>query len=233
MDCSLPVSSIHGIFQARVLEWVAISFSRGIFPTQGWNPGLPHGRQTLYHLSHQGSPGIGKIGPSLSFRLSPTHLSLYSNYSLRSYCAPRFNLGCRGEPAAPVPTLPPPVVGGHANTCNIPHSRSVGWAPVSLSLSLCFRSRDNSLELASSLQGSLPTSGLQPSQGLTTKPGSQSAASAQPQGHEARWAGWPALATVQTLQMLFMELELKSIPQISLFHRASQTLLDFHTDREA
>ena len=29
MDCSLPGSSIHGIFQARVLEWVTISFSRG------------------------------------------------------------------------------------------------------------------------------------------------------------------------------------------------------------
>ena len=29
MDCSLPCSCIHGIFQARVLEWVAISFSRG------------------------------------------------------------------------------------------------------------------------------------------------------------------------------------------------------------
>ena len=43
-----------GFFQARVLEWVAI-FSRGIFPTQGSNLGLPHGRQTLYHLSHQGS----------------------------------------------------------------------------------------------------------------------------------------------------------------------------------
>ena len=28
MDCSLPGSSIHGIFQARVLEWVAIAFSR-------------------------------------------------------------------------------------------------------------------------------------------------------------------------------------------------------------
>ena len=27
MDCSLPGSSIHGIFQARVLKWVAISFS--------------------------------------------------------------------------------------------------------------------------------------------------------------------------------------------------------------
>ena len=29
MDCSLQCSSIHGIFQARVLEWVAISFCRG------------------------------------------------------------------------------------------------------------------------------------------------------------------------------------------------------------
>ena len=29
MDCSLPVSSVHGIFQARVLQWVAIPFSRG------------------------------------------------------------------------------------------------------------------------------------------------------------------------------------------------------------
>ena len=30
MDCSLPGSSIHGIFQARVLEWVAIAFSTEI-----------------------------------------------------------------------------------------------------------------------------------------------------------------------------------------------------------
>ena len=29
MDCSLPGSSVHGILQARILEWVAISFSRG------------------------------------------------------------------------------------------------------------------------------------------------------------------------------------------------------------
>ena len=29
----------------------------GILPTQGWNPGLSHCRQTLYHLHHQGSPG--------------------------------------------------------------------------------------------------------------------------------------------------------------------------------
>ena len=30
MDCSLPGSSVHGIFQARVLEWVAIAFSRSL-----------------------------------------------------------------------------------------------------------------------------------------------------------------------------------------------------------
>ena len=55
MDCSRPCSSIHGIFQATVLEWVAISFSGGIFPTQGLNPGLLHCRQARYPLSHQGS----------------------------------------------------------------------------------------------------------------------------------------------------------------------------------
>ena len=29
MDCSLPGSSVHGIFQARILEWVAVPFSKG------------------------------------------------------------------------------------------------------------------------------------------------------------------------------------------------------------
>ena len=29
MDCGLPDSSVHGIFQARILQWVAISHSRG------------------------------------------------------------------------------------------------------------------------------------------------------------------------------------------------------------
>ena len=32
MDCSLPGSSVHGILQARILEWVAIFFSRGSSP---------------------------------------------------------------------------------------------------------------------------------------------------------------------------------------------------------
>ena len=36
MDCSLPDSSIHGIFQARILEWVAISFSRRSSWSRDW-----------------------------------------------------------------------------------------------------------------------------------------------------------------------------------------------------
>ena len=36
MDCSLSDSSIHGIFQARVLEWIAISFSRGPSWPRNW-----------------------------------------------------------------------------------------------------------------------------------------------------------------------------------------------------
>ena len=48
--------TVHGILQARRIEWVAFAFSRGIFPTQGSNPGLPRCRQILYQLSHKGSP---------------------------------------------------------------------------------------------------------------------------------------------------------------------------------
>ena len=62
MDCSLPGSSVHGILQATILEWDAVSFSRGIFPTQGSNSGLPHCRQALYRLSHKGSLVHSKIG---------------------------------------------------------------------------------------------------------------------------------------------------------------------------
>ena len=35
-DCSLPGSSTHGVFQAKVLEWVAISFSRGSSRPRDW-----------------------------------------------------------------------------------------------------------------------------------------------------------------------------------------------------
>ena len=36
-----PISFVHGFLQARILEWVAILFSRGVFQTEGLNLGLP------------------------------------------------------------------------------------------------------------------------------------------------------------------------------------------------
>ena len=49
MDCSLPGSSVHGILQARILEWVAISSSRGS-SRLGSNLSLLHCRWILYLL---------------------------------------------------------------------------------------------------------------------------------------------------------------------------------------
>ena len=53
MDCSLPGSSVHGIFQAGVLEWVAIAFSRrhkrdGFDPWVGKIPSGGHGNPLQY-----------------------------------------------------------------------------------------------------------------------------------------------------------------------------------------
>ena len=50
IDYSLPGSTLHGILQARILEWIAIPFSRGS-SNQGLDLGLLHCRQILYHLN--------------------------------------------------------------------------------------------------------------------------------------------------------------------------------------
>ena len=49
MDCSLPDFSVLKIILATILEWVAISYSRGIFLTKGLNPCLLHCSWILYH----------------------------------------------------------------------------------------------------------------------------------------------------------------------------------------
>ena len=54
MDCILKGSSIHGIFQARVLEWVAISFSRGSSSLRDQTLVSCTASRRFYHLSHQG-----------------------------------------------------------------------------------------------------------------------------------------------------------------------------------
>ena len=55
MDCSLPGSSVHGILQARILEWVAISFSRDL-PDPGIEPASPALAGGFFTTSHRGNP---------------------------------------------------------------------------------------------------------------------------------------------------------------------------------
>ena len=57
MDCSPSGSSVHGIFQARILEWVAISSSRGSSQPRIQTQIL-HCKQILYHVSYPGKNQI-------------------------------------------------------------------------------------------------------------------------------------------------------------------------------
>ena len=79
VDCSLPDSSACGIFQARILEWVVIFFSRGSSWPQGLNPSLPclrTGKQVLTTKS-PGNPFevLGAVfwSPSPLFSAPPSH----------------------------------------------------------------------------------------------------------------------------------------------------------------
>ena len=56
---------------------------QGIFLTQGSNPDLPHCRQTLYHLSYQGSPAHkGKALIKFLLLLKPSHFLYFTKYLL-------------------------------------------------------------------------------------------------------------------------------------------------------
>ena len=55
MDCSPPGSSVCGISQARILEWVAISFSRGSSQHRDWSLVSWIAGRLFYHLSHRGN----------------------------------------------------------------------------------------------------------------------------------------------------------------------------------
>ena len=58
MDCSPSGSSVHGDSPGKNIGVGCHALLQGIFPTQRSNPGLPHCRRILHHLSHQESPRI-------------------------------------------------------------------------------------------------------------------------------------------------------------------------------
>ena len=65
MDCSPPGSSVHGILQVRILQWIAVPLSGGAFLTQGSNLGFLHYNKVsslqsepLYKLHSSPSPNL-------------------------------------------------------------------------------------------------------------------------------------------------------------------------------
>ena len=83
MDYSLAGSSVHGDSPGKNTGVGCQALLQGTFPTQGPNPGFPHCRWILHHLSHQGRPlktGVGSL-----FLLQGVFLTQESNQGLLHY----------------------------------------------------------------------------------------------------------------------------------------------------
>ena len=90
MDCSPPGSSVHGILQARILEWVAIPFSRGSSQAKDrtWVSGTAGGLFT--HLSHQNF--LKKLKMETPYDPAIPLLGIYPEKTLirKDTCTPMF-----------------------------------------------------------------------------------------------------------------------------------------------
>ena len=75
MDCSLPGSSVHGILQARILEWAAISFSRDL-PDPGIEPWSTALQADSLLSEPLGKPHINPSAHSHCYQSSHYHLTL-------------------------------------------------------------------------------------------------------------------------------------------------------------
>ena len=107
MDCSPPGSSVHRILQARILEWVAMTSSRGSSQPRDRTHvscGSCIGRKVLYHQCHLGSPLIYLRAPYTDLHSPPPSIG-FSRQEYRSglSCPPPRDLPNPGiEPTSPV-----------------------------------------------------------------------------------------------------------------------------------
>ena len=90
MGCSPPGSSVHGDSPGKNTRVGCHFLFQGIFPTQESNPDLPHCRQILYPLSHQGSQAHDKQTSShtscmLCLSLMLPLMPLVNQHHLRNY----------------------------------------------------------------------------------------------------------------------------------------------------
>ena len=82
MDCSPPGSSVQGIFQARILDWFAISFSRGSSPPRDWTH-----ISCLLEMQNLGPHPTGKLASTFenNSQLVHTHMQMWVPRELDKY----------------------------------------------------------------------------------------------------------------------------------------------------
>ena len=122
MDCSPPGSSVHGVSQARILEWVATSFSRGSPRPRDWTQVSYTGRQILYHLTYQGSP-------LFVLTLFKRMLAWATGQTKANHKRRRLQQGAELLSCAACPAFTPDRCGHHASTGPV-HSQcstGTGW----------------------------------------------------------------------------------------------------------
>ena len=90
MDCGPLVSSVHGILQAKILEWIAIAFSRGSFDP-GIEPGSPPLQADSYHLSYREEDPLG-------FPLKKKWSEVKSLSHVRLFATP-WTIACQASPS--------------------------------------------------------------------------------------------------------------------------------------
>ena len=91
MDCNPPGSSVHGILQARILEWVVISFSRGSSRPRDQiciPCGSCIGRQILYHCATWEAPILLLILRHLQRRAFKQHVYLEGRHLFKCQISP-------------------------------------------------------------------------------------------------------------------------------------------------
>ena len=132
LEDSSPGSSVHGIFQARILKWIAVSFSWGtFFQTQGSNLSLPHWRVDSLWLSHLGSPEAWVQWQALNSRRQWQPVSRHWMldtviWSLSSTAVPD-HVRTTPAPEEPYKAVPPTTILGKscALECELPRLHSL------------------------------------------------------------------------------------------------------------
>ena len=81
MDCRLPGSSVHGIFQARVLQWVVISFSRGSWLSDQTQVSHISGRCFTIWATREAHPFSNLCFPTISFTIAAILFSPHIQFS--------------------------------------------------------------------------------------------------------------------------------------------------------